>query len=334
MVNVNTVLGPVPVTALGTTLVHEHMRIRSDEVFRQFPHLFDDARELAVAIKDVRTVQSYGVQSILDPTVFGLGRDVDFLRRISDATGIHLLTATGIYTYGEIPNHFKNQSIDYMTDIFLRDIEVGIQGTAIKPAFLKCSTDTAGMTPDIEKVIRACARASRATGLPIMTHSVPHNRSGLEQVYILLEEGVLPEQIIIGHAGDTVNLFYIRALLQAGVFIGMDRYGLDYINPTDVRNDTLLTLLAEGYAAQMFLSQDYCCNTDWYSDEVKHSMSPKWRLDYLLTDIIPALRARGMTEEQHAFMMKHNVVRWLSSGQERRASEASEAGHARGAVLP
>lgn len=311
---VNTVSGEVDIEDLGITLVHEHMTIRSDEVFNQFPHLYNVEKELETAIKDVKSVQQYGVKTICDPTVLGLGRDAPFLKQVADATDINILMATGIYTYNEIPFHFKNQSIDYMADLFCKDIECGVQNTNIKASFLKCSADEAGITPDIEKVTRAVARASIRTNKPIMTHSKPSKKNGLEQVKILLEEGVHPQNILIGHTGDTDNLEYIKDLLEYGVFIGMDRYGLEKFATTDVRNSTLIQLLEMGYENQIFLSQDYCCNTDWYTEKVKKEQSPKWKMDYLFTDVIPQLQKEGISNEIITILLNENIKKWLEEG--------------------
>ena len=138
----------------------------------------------------------------------------------------------------------------------MHDIEQGIQGTEIKAAFLKCAADEPGVTPNVEKVHRACARASLRTGRPIMAHSRPASETGPRQVEILLEEGVAPEQIQIAHTGDTDDLDYIERLIETGVYIGLDRYGIEMYLPTERRNATTLALLERGYAERMFLSAD------------------------------------------------------------------------------
>ncbi|HEY7835118.1 MAG TPA: hypothetical protein VIG30_16195, partial [Ktedonobacterales bacterium] len=101
--------GTVDTADLGFTLIHEHLRVRSEAVAAQWPHLYDDARELAAAIAQVRAAQARGVATIVDPTVLGLGRDIAFMQRVVDATGIQLLAATGLYTYHDLPFTFANR---------------------------------------------------------------------------------------------------------------------------------------------------------------------------------------------------------------------------------
>src|SRR5581483_11816007 len=103
----------------------------------------------------------------------------------------------------KLPPYFATRSADALADAFVHDIDVGVQGTSTKAAFIKCATDVAGVTPDVEMVLRAAARAHRRTGVPIMTHSYPPNGSGLEQQRIFAEEGVDLGRVQIGHSGDT-----------------------------------------------------------------------------------------------------------------------------------
>ncbi len=311
MAIIHSVTGPLQSSDLGLTLIHEHMRVRSESVFVQFPHLYDEEKEFAKAVEQVNKVKQLGVKTICDPTVMELGRDIRFIERVARETGVQIIAATGIYTYQYIPPHFQNRDIDYMADLFVRDIEVGIQNTSIKAGFLKCAADAQGITPDVEKVIRAVARAYNQTGVPIMTHSHPGTRNGLKQLDILLDEGVSPERILIGHTGDTDNLEYILKVLDRGVFIGMDRYGLTGECSTENRNTTVVELVKQGYADRMFLSQDHCCTIDWFPEGAAEQMYPKWTMSFVLEEVIPELKSNGVTEEQIQLMMVENARCWF-----------------------
>ena len=308
---IQSVTGPIDSKQLGLTLIHEHMRVRSEAVFVQFPHLYDEEKEFTKAVEQVNKVKKLGVKTICDPTVMELGRDIRFIERVSRETGVQIIAATGIYSYHYIPPHFQNRDIDYMADLFVRDIEVGIQNTSIKAGFLKCATDAQGVTPDVEKVIRAVARAHKKTGVPIMTHSHPGTGTGINQLDILIEEGVDPSRILIGHTGDTDNMEYILRVIEYGCFIGMDRYGLTSECSTENRNTTVIELAKKGYANRMFLSQDHCCTIDWYPEEAPGLMFPKWTMSFVLEEVIPELRSNGVTDEQIQLMMVDNARHWL-----------------------
>jgi phosphotriesterase-related protein len=261
-------------------------------------------------------VADRGGQTICEPTGMFGGRDVAFSRRVSEATGVKVVPCTGIYTYDYLPMFFVTRDADDMADLFVHDIEQGIQDTGIKAAFLKCASDEPGVTQNIEKVHRAVARASVRTGAPIMAHSRPASQTAFRQIELFEEEGVDLGRVQIAHTGDSDDLAYIERVLDKGVYIGMDRYGLEIFLPIEKRNATVAALLERGYADRMHLSQDYCATIDWYSVEVEQQMleagvAKGWSMTLVFDEVIPALRGAGMTDEQLQTMMVENPKRWL-----------------------
>jgi phosphotriesterase-related protein len=317
MATVESVNGPIDVEELGSTLIHEHFRFRDEGAAFQWPHLYDEQDELDKALADARGVMSHGVKTVVDPNAMTGSRDARFSKRIADETGIQVILATGVYTYEHLPQVLLNRDEDQIADLFVHDIEEGMQGTDVKAAFLKTACDEPGMVPGVEKLHRAAARASNRTGVPIMAHSRPASGTGPEQVRVFEEEGVDPGKVQIAHTGDTDDLDYIEKLLDKGVWIGMDRYGLDLFLPTDRRNATLLTLLERGYAERMFISQDYCSTLDWFPIEVQEALKasevPEWSMTMLFETVIPYLKENGMTDEQLETLLVDNPKRWLSA---------------------
>jgi phosphotriesterase-related protein len=318
MAEVQTIAGAVEASELGRTLIHEHFRGRDEAAAEQWPHLYDEDAEWANSIEAARGVMEHGVKTVVEPTAMMLGRDVRLLQRIAEETGLQIVTCTGIYTYDHLPHFFENRDEDFMAQCFVHDIEQGIQGTEVKAAFIKCAADAAGVTPNVEKVHRAAARASVQTGRPIMAHSRPASQTGPRQVEILLEEGVAPEKIQIAHTGDTDDLDYIESLLGTGVYVGLDRYGLPMFLATDKRNRTTTELLKRGHVERMFLSQDFVVALDWFPPEAGEQLmaagmvEEDWSMTLLFERIIPALEEAGMTDEQLETMLVANPARWLS----------------------
>jgi phosphotriesterase-related protein len=315
MPTVQTTGGPVDVDELGLTLIHEHFRATDEATRFQFPHLYDEQRDWELAIADANAVKSHGVQTVVEPSALFLHRDAAFSKRVADEAGLNVVLATGVYTYDHLPQSLLNRDEDGIAAIFVHEIENGIQGTGIKPAFIKCAADEPGVTPNVEKVHRAAARAAVQTGLPIMAHSRPASGTGPEQMRVFTEEGVDPGTVQIAHTGDTDDLDYIERLLETGCWIGMDRYGLDLFLPTAQRNATVLALLERGYADRMFLSQDYCSTIDWFplevQDYLKQNEVPDWSMTFLFEKVIPDLKEGGMTDEQLDQMMVANPKAWL-----------------------
>ena len=314
---VETTGGPVEVDELGLTLIHEHFRTTDEAGRFQFPHLYDDQAEWDAAISDANAVVSHGVKTVVEPSAMFLSRDAAFSNRIADESGLNVILATGIYTYDHLPQVLFNRDEDAIAAIFVHELEHGIQGTPIKPAFIKCAADAPGVTPNVEKVHRAAARASNQTGKPIMAHSHPSSGTGIEQMRIFVEEGVDPAKVQVAHTGDTDDLDYIERLLATGCWIGMDRYGLDLFLPTEPRNVTVLALLEKGHADRMFLSQDYCSSIDWFPREMQEYLQanevPKWSMTFLFEEVIPELKQRGMTDDHVDQMMVENPKRWLTA---------------------
>jgi phosphotriesterase-related protein len=317
MAEVQTVAGPVDAGELGKTLIHEHFRGRDEAIAHQWPHVYDEDEEWRASIEQAKAVKSHGVKTIVEPTAMLLGRNVPLLQRIASETGLNIVACTGIYTYDHLPHFFANRDEDAMADLFVHDIEQGIQGTDVKAAFIKCAADDPGVTPNIEKVHRAAARASVRTGAPIMAHSRPAANTGPRQVEIFLEEGVAPEKIQIAHTGDTDDLDYIRGLLDKGVYIGLDRFGLPMFLPTEPRIKTALKLLEDGHTERMFLSADFVVALDWFPAEAEEQLiaagvvEEDWSMTLLFERIIPALEEGGMTAEQLETMLVANPARWL-----------------------
>jgi phosphotriesterase-related protein len=316
MPDVETVNGPVDVEELGLTLIHEHFRATDEAGRMQFPHLYDEPGEWDAAVSDANAIKAHGVKTVVEPSAMFLTRDARFSKRVADESGLNIILATGVYTYDYLPPVLRNRDEDAIASIFVHEIEKGIQGTPIKAAVIKCAADEPGVTPTIEKLHRAAARASKQTDRPIMAHSRPASGTGLEQMRIFEEEGVDPGKVQIAHTGDTDDLDYIDRLLDTGCWIGMDRYGIDIFLPTERRNATVLALLEKGRADRMFLSQDYCSTIDWFplevQDYLKANEVPNWSMTFLFEAVIPELKERGMTDDQLNQMMVENPKRWLA----------------------
>ena len=196
--------------------------------------------------------------------------------------------------------------IDHVAELFVRDITQGIGDSGVKAAIIKCATDTAGVTNVIDKILRASARAQKATGVPISTHTWAAGRTGEAQQAIFAQEGVDLSRVIIGHSGDSEDLDYLRGLMERGSTIGMDRFGLENFLPTAKRVEVLARLCAEGYAGKMVLSHDANCWSDMLSEDAKRRTRPHWHYTHISDDILPALRKAGVSEDHIEQMLVRN----------------------------
>lgn len=313
MPNLNTARGAIDTADLGVTLMHEHVFILSPDITNNYPEVWgDEAKREDDAIARLNELKSRGVDSIVDLTVIGMGRYIPRIARIAKATDINIVVATGVYTYDDVPMYFHFTGpggalgdAEPMVDMFVRDIEHGIADTGIKAAILKCATDEPGVTPGVERVLRAVAKAHRRTGVPISTHTHAGTRRGLEQQRIFTEEGVDLSRVVIGHSGDTTDLDYLEELIGNGSYIGMDRFGVDVYLPFEDRVNTVARMCERGHADKMVLSHDAACFMDWVPEELLPAL-PNWHYLHIHNDVIPALKDRGVTDEQLTTMLVDN----------------------------
>ena len=311
---VDTVRGPLSAAELGVTLMHEHVFVLSPEIIANYPEGWgeEDVREQQ-AVDKLNALKAAGVDTIVDLTVIGLGRYIPRIQRVAMRTDLQIVVATGVYTYNDVPMYFHfsgpgtgMDGPEPMVEMFVRDITEGIAGTGVKAAILKCATDEPGLTPGVERVLRAVAVAHRATGVPISTHTHARTRRGLEQQRVFAEEGVDLTRVIIGHSGDTTDLDYLEELIAAGSYIGMDRFGLDNILGFEHRVDTVARMCERGHADKMVLAHDASCYIDWLPEAALPIVLPNWHFQHIHDDVLPALRERGVTEEQITTMLVDN----------------------------
>jgi len=320
MSQVNTVRGPVEPAALGLTLMHEHIFVLSPEIEKTVDE-WDEEVQQARAVAKLRELKQRGVDTLVDLTVVGLGRYIPRIATIAEQVPeINVVVATGVYTYNEVPMyfHFRGPGTilggpEPMVDLFVREIRDGIADTGVRAGILKCATDRPGMTPGVERVLRAVAQAHRETGVPITTHTpTPPEPWGLEQQRVFRDEGVDLSRVVIGHSGGTVDTDYHLALIDNGSYLGFDHFGLPGIS-LEKRVDAVARLCARGHAGRIVLSHDAMCFADWFPRSVMDA-SETWRWTYISDEVLPAMRARGIAESDITTMLIDNPRTILSGG--------------------
>ena len=322
---VETVRGPVDVAGLGPTFMHEHVFVLGAENVQNYGagDWWDEEEKVADAVAKLRELAGLGITTIADPTVWGLGRYIPRIQRIAEQVPeLNIIVATGIYTYNDVPFqfHFRAPGTglardgDPMIADFTRDLTEGIAGTGVKAAFLKCAMDSPGLTPGVERVLRAVAATHRATGAPVTVHTESSIHAGRTVAEILGEEGVDLTKVVIGHAGDSNDLDYLMELADTGAILGMDRFGLDIVNATENRVATVAALCERGYADRIVLSHDASCFIDWFGPDpaTVPAMQPNWHYRHISEDVLPALRAAGVGDGQIDQMLVGNPRRYFS----------------------
>jgi len=295
MPTVETVLGPVEADQLGVILSHEHVFVSMGQDAGHYPWRFDWERTRANSIRELKEAREGGVGTLIDLTTPDLGRDIEFVRDVAEAAGIHVVVATGIWR--DVPRSFALRHPDGNADIFVHEIEEGIGNTTIKAGAIKVANDMEGVTEEADPVIRGAARALIRTGCPISTHHWAPLEVGRRQVEIFQEEGAPMDRICIGHTADTTDVAYIEELLNTGVYISMDRYPGSGERPNwERRNATVKALVDKGWAHKIMLGHDYA-PAPIRTGAPDPDTSEPTRYTFLNRIAIPAMRKDGISEE-------------------------------------
>ena len=324
MPQVPTVLGPVEVTSLGRTLMHEHIFILTADVQQNYPEEWgDENARVADAARQLRDLAATGITTIVDVTVIGQGRYVPRIVRVAEQVPeLNIVVATGCYTFDEVPMYFWRRthemeaslgrpSRDVMVDFFVRDITEGISGTGVKAGMLKCAVDEKGLTSGVERVLRAVTRAHVQTGTPITIHTHAAARHGPAILDVLTDEGADPSRVVLGHSGDVNQPDYLQAMADAGLTLGMDRFGIDHFASFTERADLVVELCKRGLADRMVLSHDYSCYLDWFPPGSLDDLTD-WHYRHVSQDLVPYLRLHGVSDDQIDDMLVHTPARILA----------------------
>lgn len=317
---VHTYRGPIQPEDVGSTLIHEHIFVRNPELETSFPDAeWNPHQAVEQAVQGLTDLHALGIQTVVDLTVPGLGRDVRLVADIAARVPITLIASTGWYTPNVLPTFFQFHGpgrvidrVDPLIELFIRDLSEGIAGTGVRAGMLKVMTDVDGITPDVARVMTAAAVAHRETGAAVTTHSHPASRNGLLQQAFLGERGVAPDRIIIGHSGDSEDLDYLRELMNNGSTIGLDRFGMEQVVPDVRRVHTLLALLEQGYADRIVISHDAAFYSHVTPPSWRARAAPRWRMDTISRSILPALRDAGVPDETLEQMLVENPRRLLA----------------------
>jgi phosphotriesterase-related protein len=312
---VETARGPVEAAELGRTLMHEHVFVLTADVQQNFPDEWgDEDARVADAVKRLGELPRHGVDTIVDVTVIGQGRNIPRVKRIADQVpDLNVVVATGIYTFDEVPLYFWRRPPEAMTEYFVRDITEGIAGTGVKAGMLKCAVDTKGLTRGVEQVLRSVARAHQQThGTPVTIHTHAAGQHGPAILEVLKQEGADLDRVVLGHSGDaTGDPDYLEKMANAGLTLGMDRFGIDHFATFEARSDLVVELCRRGLAERMVLSHDTCCYIDWFAPGSLDDLT-QWHYLHVSQDVLPYLRDHGVTDDEIDTMLVRNPARILS----------------------
>jgi phosphotriesterase-related protein len=252
--------------------------------------------------------RKHGCETLVECTPAYLGRDAALLKRLSEASGLHILTNTGYYGAAKdkhVPAHAFTESAGQLAARWTREFERGIDGTSVKPAFMKIGVDEAPLSEIDRKIVRAAALTSRATGLPIASHTGT-GAAALAELEELERAGIPASRFIWVHAhGERDSTFHVR-VAKAGAWVEFDGISENSV----ARHVELVTQMkAQGLPGRVLVSHD----AGWY--RVGEPGGGQFRpFDTLFTKFVPALTAAGFTQAEVRQLLVDNPRQALSGG--------------------
>jgi predicted metal-dependent phosphotriesterase family hydrolase len=344
-----TVRGDVDPGALGRVLAHEHLlsllvgpgTLGPDTSAEEFVEA-----QVEAAVKALSGLRELGFGTVVDLSPYGdVGRDAHgasaaLLPRISEMSGLHIVSGTATYREEFSPDWVKQATVEEIVRRFVADATTGIgaigdsgdsdSGSGVRAGILgEQPTSEGRITEHEERGLRAAARAHHLTGLALNTHTT-HGTMALEQIDLLEEEGVALDRVVIGHMDNHPDLDYVRRVLDRGVSIGFDSVGKQYwdvrrpmlpdqhpdgpyakaaIKQSDrTRADRLAALVAEGYAEQIVLSQDLTGGQMWLNP----ATHGRYGYGYLGRVFLPRLEEAGVGQQDIDRMLIANPARLLA----------------------
>lgn len=321
MSEIQTVTGVTTADALGRTLMHEHLVIGypgwdSDSI-RPGPRRDD---MIARCVDRIEEMKALGIRAMLDPCPNDLGRDIEIMAEVAQRTRFTLIAATGLYKEAEgATAYWKFRSnfgppVEAMAELFVKELTEGVGDTGIRAGIIKVGTGHETLTEYERWVFEAAAKASVATGAPITTHT-DGGRFGDDQQAFLVEHGVAPQRIVIGHSCGTADTDYHLKIARGGSYLGFDRFGLDMLQPDEERVKALLRLLERGVGAQLVVSHDsvWCWRgAPIPSPELQAQMEKVWNPSHFLTRIVPRLKEGGASDAQIEALLVDNPRRFFA----------------------
>ena len=303
---VETVTGPIAADRLGTTLMHEHVLVDFIGAAEASRLRYDADAVFTAVLPHLQQARTLGCDTLVECTPAYLGRDPGLLKRLSEASGVHILSNTGYYGAAKdkhLPAHAFDESAEQLAARWVRECARGIDGTGIKPAFMKIGVDDSPLSPVDARLVRAAAIAHRETGVPIASHTTT-GAAALEELDLLEAAAVPLSAFIWVHAhAERDETFHVRAA-RRGAWVEFDG-----ISAATVARHVALVghMNAEGLLGHVLVSHD----AGWY--RVGEPGGGQFRpYDTLFTAFVPALKASGFGDAEIRQLLVDNPRRALT----------------------
>ena len=302
---IHTVNGPVEIDSLGLILPHEHLftDLRG-------PHVPEYAQGDPSAVLEIvgpylAEAAAAGATALVECSTIGVGRNLPVLQRLAEATSMHIVAPTGVYRDAFIPAALRDVGEDYLADLWTKELTEGIEGTSIRAGFIKLAMSDDGPTPVEIRNLRAAVNASQRTGAIIASHTIG-GMVAKKEMDVLEAAGHDLQRFIWIHAQTESDVSVLKEAARRGAYIELDSVGAPHQSQPDLL-DVTVALIEAGHVNHLLLSHD----AGWYSPDRPDGLPDGGYRGYtaLMKDFLPALSARGISDEQLRQITVHNPAR-------------------------
>jgi 5-phospho-D-xylono-1,4-lactonase len=308
MSHVRTVLGDIDPSDLGITYCHEHLVTSpGDRFLSDGPDLLLDDEERAH--RELRSFRSVGGGALVEVSTPEFGRDVDGLRRLSSATGVHVVCCTGHVSeeYWRDVLPVDEYAVEELEEEFHRDLTLGCGESNVRAGIIKVGTSLGGATDVEARLLEAAASVQDLTGAPITTHTTG-GTAGIDQIRILVAAGADPTKVCVGHLDRRLDRSTHLQIARTGAFLGYDCISKEKYEPDAKRIDFIQWLVEEGHGSQILLSGDMARRSHLEA----WGGSPGYR--YIVETFVPSLVEAGLDASMARSLLIDNPARFLAWG--------------------
>ena len=316
--NLQTVLGPIQADQMGRCLAHQHVLFGYPgwEGAVLTPFCWEEALKQAVTVLS-NAREKCSLQTVIDATPADCGRNIAFLKEVSEQTQINIVASSGYYYEGEgAPAYFKfrmtyGNAADEIYQMMYREVAEGVGETGVRTGVIKVATSAGQITAYEDLFLRAAAAVSAETGVRIITLTQA-GTMGHEQARRLISYGAKPEHIMIGHLDNCTDIDELLMIFEEGVYGGFDRLGIQGFTgalPESRRLAEIVGLAASGYADKIILSHDSVIKMlgdPWVYSEQDAKDLARWNWTHVFEDILPQLQKMGLSEDAAEAMVTIN----------------------------
>lgn len=302
MITIDTVTGPISTNELGITLPHEHVFINHKRDNWMGSNILDDP---VLAENELTKFKDLGGKTLVDQTSRGVNRNINALKKLSEQTGINIITGTGWFKEAYYELDFSKTKVDQLSEIMVKDLTEGIDDTGIKAGIIgEINVNARWVTPSEERMHRAAARAQVKTGRTLAIAGT-HISTANDQLDILEDEGADLRKVIVNHINGSLNNEFYSRVAARGSFVCLNTFPVNSKDLMSRHVSLCMNMVKSGLIEQILISNGV---------SVKNHLTAYGGGGYVyaISTLRDQLIGQGMTTDDWNIIMQLNPARCLT----------------------